>query len=60
MELNLSMQLRVFGRLVLPPMLTAHPESLTSSKTQIGCRNANLVSTLGVTHPPPHLPFEKS
>ena len=53
------MQLRVFGRLVLPPMLTAHPESLTSSKTQIGCRNANLVSTLGVT-PPPLLPFEKS
>ena len=50
-ELNSSMQLRVFGRLVLPPMLTAHLESLTSSKTQIGCWNANLVSTLGVTPP---------
>ena len=36
-ELNSSMQLRVFGRLVLPPLLTAHLESLTSSKTQIGC-----------------------
>ena len=57
-ELNSSMQLRVFGRLVLPPMLTAHLESLTSSKTQIWMSKCQSGKYPGCD--PPLLPFEKS